>query len=31
MVKSIALSAAVTLVVLFIVGKVPPLRAAVGI
>jgi len=31
MLKSIALSAAVTLVVLFVVAKVPPVRAAVGL
>lgn len=31
MVKQILVSAAVTVVVLFIVGKVPPIRSAVGL
>lgn len=31
MFKQIALSAAVTVAVLFIVAKVPPVRAAIGI
>ena len=31
MFKQIALSAAVSLVVLFVVAKVPPVRAAVGL